>query len=53
MLTLRFLVPVGVVIVADGLHFYIPKGYIYFSMAFSLSVEALNIKARKKRISKT
>lgn len=53
MLALSFLVLVGVVLVADGLPFYIPKGYIYFSMAFALSVEALNIKARKKRISKT
>lgn len=49
MLALSFLVLVGVVLVADGLHFHIPKGYIYFSMFFSLSVELLNMRMLDKR----
>lgn len=49
MLALSFLSMVGVALVAEGLEFHIPKGYIYFSMAFSLAVEALNIRSRKKR----
>jgi len=46
MLALSFLLLIGVTLVADGLHFHIPKGYIYFSMAFSLFVEVLNLKLR-------
>lgn len=49
MLALSFLLLVGVALVADGLHFHIPREYLYFSIAFSLAVEALNILARKKR----
>jgi len=49
MLALSFLVVVGTVLVADGLGFHVPKGYIYFAMAFSLAVEALNIRLRKKK----
>jgi len=48
MLALSFLIVVGVALVADGLGFHIPKGYIYFSMAFSMGVEMLNIRMRKK-----
>ena len=45
MLALSFLVLVGVMLVAEGLHQHVPKGYIYFAMAFSLFVEFLNIRA--------
>ncbi len=48
MLALSFLVVVGVVLVAEGFEHHIPKGYIYFAMAFSVCVEMLNIRSRKK-----
>lgn len=50
MLALSFLMMIGLVLVADGCGFHIPKGYVYFSMAFSVLVEFLNIKtgSRKK-----
>ena len=48
MLALSFLVVVGVVLIAEGFDHHVPKGYIYFAMAFSLGVEALNIWMRKK-----
>jgi predicted tellurium resistance membrane protein TerC len=48
MLALAFLVVVGVVLMAEGLGNHIPKGYIYFAMAFSLGVEMLNIRFRKR-----
>lgn len=51
MLALSFLVVVGVVLIAEGFEHHIPKGYIYFAMAFSVCVEMLNIKFRKKRLS--
>jgi predicted tellurium resistance membrane protein TerC len=47
MLALSFLVVVGVVLIADGFGHHVPKGYIYFAMAFSVAVEMLNIKMRK------
>ena len=47
MLALAFLVVVGVVLMAEGLGHHVPKGYIYFAMAFSLGVELLNIRFRK------
>ncbi|MEV0999769.1 TerC family protein [Nonomuraea sp. NPDC050202] len=46
MLALAFLVLIGVVLVAEGLDQHIPKGYIYFAMAFSVIVELLNIRMR-------
>jgi predicted tellurium resistance membrane protein TerC len=49
MLALSFLLMIGVSLVAESLDFHIPKGYIYFAMAFSLFVEVLNIKIRKSR----
>jgi predicted tellurium resistance membrane protein TerC len=49
MLALSFLLLIGVSLVAEGFEFHIPKGYIYFAMAFSLFVEVLNIKLRKSR----
>ncbi len=48
MLALSFLVVVGVVLVAEGLDHHVPKGFVYFAMAFSLGVEMLNIRMRKK-----
>jgi predicted tellurium resistance membrane protein TerC len=48
MLALSFLLMIGVMLVAEGLDQHIPKGYVYFSMAFSVFVEALNIRMRKK-----
>ena len=52
MLALSFLVLVGFVLITEGFDHHIPKGYIYFAMAFSLCVEMLNIKMRKKSTSK-
>ena len=48
MLALSFLVVVGVVLIAEGFEHHIPKGYVYFAMAFSVCVEMLNIRLRKK-----
>jgi predicted tellurium resistance membrane protein TerC len=48
MLALAFILLVGVALVADGLGFYIPRGYLYFAIAFSLAVELLNIRTRAK-----
>ncbi|MBS1589205.1 MAG: TerC family protein [Bacteroidetes bacterium] len=48
MLALSFLVVIGVVLVAEGIHEHVSKGIIYSCLAFSLAVEALNIKLRKK-----
>jgi predicted tellurium resistance membrane protein TerC len=48
MLALAFLVVVGVVLMAEGLGHHVPKGYIYFAMAFSLGVELLNMRFRKR-----
>jgi predicted tellurium resistance membrane protein TerC len=48
MLALSFLVLIGVALVAEGWGFHIPKGYIYFSMAFAIAVEMLNMRARKR-----
>ena len=48
MLALSFLVVVGVVLVAEGFGHHVPKGYVYFGMAFSLGVEMLNINMRKR-----
>jgi predicted tellurium resistance membrane protein TerC len=47
MLALSFLLLIGVLLIADGLEHHVPKGYAYFAMAFSVFVEALNIRARK------
>ncbi|HUG78917.1 MAG TPA: TerC family protein [Burkholderiales bacterium] len=48
MLALSFLVMIGMALVADGLDFHVPKGYIYFAMAFSVGVEMLNLRMRAK-----
>jgi predicted tellurium resistance membrane protein TerC len=49
MLALSFLLLVGTALVADGLHFHVPRNYLYFAIAFSIAVEALNLTARKKQ----
>ena len=49
MLALAFLVLIGVALVADGFKFHIPRGYIYFAIAFSAAVEAFNMLARRNR----
>ena len=49
MLALSFLLLVGIALVADGLHYHIPRGYLYFAIAFSASVEVCNLLARRKR----
>ncbi len=53
MLALAFLLLIGVALIADGLGFHIPRGYIYFSMAFAAMVEAFNVLARRRRVSQT
>jgi len=49
MLALSFLILIGVTLLADGLSFHIPKGYVYFAMAFSFFVEVLNIRMVSKK----
>ncbi len=48
MLALAFLLLVGTALIAEGLEFHIPKGYIYFAMAFSVGVEMLNLRLRRR-----
>jgi predicted tellurium resistance membrane protein TerC len=49
MLALAFLLLIGVALVADGFEFHIPRGYIYFAMAFAAAVEAFNVLAKRNR----
>lgn len=49
MLALAFLVLIGVALVADGFHFHIPRGYIYFAITFSAAVEFFNVLAKRNR----
>ena len=49
MLALSFLILVGVALIGEGLDMHIPKGYIYFAMAFSVVVELLNLRLRRMR----
>ena len=49
MLALAFLLMIGFTLIAEGFDVHVPKGYIYFAMAFSIGVEMLNIQVRKKR----
>jgi predicted tellurium resistance membrane protein TerC len=48
MLALAFLLLIGVTLVAEGLHFEIPKGYLYFAMAFAVAVELINVRVRRR-----
>lgn len=45
---MAFLLLIGMTLFVEGLHIHLPKGYVYFSMAFSLGVEVLNINIGKK-----
>tara|TARA_R110000868_G_scaffold244944_1_gene501479 strand:- start:3280 stop:3999 length:720 start_codon:yes stop_codon:yes gene_type:complete len=49
MLALTFLILIGISLVADALHFHIPKAYLYFAVAFSIGVESLNLWAKSRR----
>ncbi|MBS0579750.1 MAG: TerC family protein [Proteobacteria bacterium] len=48
MLALAFLILIGFALIAEGVHFTIPKGYLYFAMAFSIGVELINVQLRKR-----
>jgi predicted tellurium resistance membrane protein TerC len=48
LLAISFLFMIGTILVIEGLHFHVPKGYMYFSMAFAIIIEMLNMKIRKK-----
>jgi predicted tellurium resistance membrane protein TerC len=48
MLALAFLLVIGVALIAEGLHFEIPKGYLYFAMAFAVAVELINVRLRRR-----
>ena len=50
MLALAFLVVIGVVLIADGFDHHVPKGYVYFAMAFSVAVESLNLRMKKRAV---
>ena len=50
MLALSFLFAIGVMLIADGFDHHVPKGYVYFAMAFSVIVEVLNIRMRKRAV---
>jgi predicted tellurium resistance membrane protein TerC len=49
MLALAFLLLIGFALIAEGVHFDIPKGYLYFAMAFSVGVELINVQVRKRQ----
>ena len=48
MLALSFMLLVGVILIADGFHHHVPRGYIYFALTFSIFVEALNLRAGRR-----
>jgi predicted tellurium resistance membrane protein TerC len=52
MLALSFLLLIGAALIADGFHFHIPRGYIYFAMAFAAGVEVINVLALRRRRAK-
>ena len=49
-LALSFLILIGVMLIVEALHYHVPKGYIYFSVFFSLAIEMLNMRYRKKNV---
>jgi predicted tellurium resistance membrane protein TerC len=51
-LAVSFLILIGVALIADGFDVHIPRGYIYFAMAFSAAVEAINIVVRQRRMNR-
>jgi predicted tellurium resistance membrane protein TerC len=50
MLALSFILMIGMLLVAEGMHFHVPRGYVYVAFAFSLFVESLNVAMRKKEL---
>ncbi len=52
MLALSFLIMVGMALIAEGFGFHVPKGYIYFAMAFSIAVEMLNLRVRRNALAR-
>jgi predicted tellurium resistance membrane protein TerC len=53
LLALSFLIMIGTLLVVEGLHVHVPRGYIYFAMVFALGVELLNMRIRKKSVTPT
>lgn len=53
LLAISFLLMIGTLLVVEGLHVHVPKGYVYFAMFFAVSMELLNMKIRKKSAPKT
>jgi len=49
-LALAFLILIGVALIADAFDHHIPKGYLYFAMAFAVVVEAINLRARRRLV---
>jgi len=49
-LALSFLILIGVMLIVEGAHYHVPKGYIYFAVFFSLAIEMLNMRYRKKNV---
>ena len=49
-LALSFLILIGVMLIVEGAHYHVPKGYIYFAVFFSLAIEMLNMRFRKKNV---
>lgn len=49
-LALSFLILIGVMLIVEGAHYHVPKGYIYFAVFFSLAIEMLNMRYRKKKV---
>jgi len=49
MLALSFLLLIGAALVADGMHFHIPRQYLYFAMGFAAAVEVVNVMAMRRR----
>ncbi len=52
MLALAFLILIGVLLIVEGFHHHVPRGYVYFALFFSLLVEILNVRAQKRRLQK-
>jgi predicted tellurium resistance membrane protein TerC len=48
-LALSFLILIGTMLIAEAFHYHVPKGYIYFAVAYSLVVELINMRVRKNR----
>ncbi len=53
MLALSFLILIGVLLMVEGFHYHVPRGYVYFALSFSLMVEVLNIRVQRRRQNKS